>query len=75
MPLAVIHTAESQESHTIPQKAGSCALVQAHKTKILDDPHSPSFWDRGRAFRHLALNLQPNLNDLKWVCEDLACSQ
>lgn len=56
---------------TITQKTGAGSLVQANETQVPHNPHGRSPRDTLDVLGKFTLNLQPNLDNLKGVGEDL----
>lgn len=54
----------------VAQEAGAGALVEAHESKVLDDPHCGAARDVG-GFGDFALDLEADLDDFEGIGEDL----
>lgn len=56
---------------TITQQASTGSFIQTHQTQILHDPESRAARSALDVLSDLTLNLQTDLDNLQWICEDL----
>ena len=56
----------------VAEEAGGGPFVEAHKTKVLDDPHCGAAGDAFDVFGELALDLEPDFDDFEGIGEDLS---
>jgi hypothetical protein len=56
---------------TVTKQASTGAFVETNKSQVLDDPECRAFRRSFGRLGQLALDLESNLDNLKWVREDL----